>query len=258
MNFKIQTRKLLFTGTFFFFLQSNLLATWSIIVLDNKTQTIGVAGASCTFQVSGIAKIITGKGVIIAQAYSDDGITKRGLDLLRNNASPLQILQALKDTAFDRELIFRQYGLVTFTHYDNPLTFTGDSISYYPYAATATSPGVSVQGNTMADKRVVQEVHKAVLEARKNNLSMEEVLMIALEVGSKFGGDRRCGTQTATTAFIQIVKPTDTYCSYLLLRIEGVKKGGTNAIKAIRKELNKIKKDLLNNRCTDVAIYPKD
>ena len=258
MNFKRQVIKLLLTTAPFFFFHISAFATWSIIVLDNKTQTIGVAGASCTFQVSGIAKIITGKGVIIAQAYSDDGITNKGIDLLRNNASPLDILQALKDTTFDKEVTFRQYGILTFNHYDKPITFTGDSISYYPYAATSTSPGISVQGNTLADKKVVEEVHKAVLEARKKNLSMEEILMIALEAGSKFGGDKRCGTQTATTAFIQIVKPTDTYCSYLLLRIEGIKKGGLNAIKVIRKELNRLSTQLANNKCTDVAIYPKD
>src|SRR5687767_8965926 len=177
-----QTKKTFLTCATCLILQIQVFATWSIIILDKKTQTIGVAGASCTFQVSGIAKIITGKGVIIAQAYSDDGITRRGIDLLRVDASPLDILEILKDTTFDKEVAFRQYGILTFKHYDNPATFTGDSISYYPYAATATSPGISVQGNTLADKKVVEAVLKAVLEARKKNLSMEEILMIALEV----------------------------------------------------------------------------
>ena len=258
MIFKGHRKRLLLTGISLFILQIKVFATWSIIVLDKKTQTIGVAGASCTFEVSGIAKIITGKGVIIAQAYSDDGITNVGLELMRKNASPADILKALKDSASDREVSFRQYGIITFNYYNNAVTFTGDSISYYPHAATATSPGISVQGNTLADKKVVEEVHMAVVEARKRGLSMEEILMIALEVGSKFGGDSRCGTQTATTAFIQIVKPTDTYCSHLLLRVGGIKKGGLNAITVIRKELNKIKKDLINNKCTDVAISPKD
>ncbi|MFN8355466.1 MAG: DUF1028 domain-containing protein [Spirosomataceae bacterium] len=240
------------------FCQIKANATWSIIILDAKTKTVGVAGASCTFEVSGIAKIITGKGAIIAQAYSDDGITNRGLELLRKNATPLEILKVLQDKDFDKEVAFRQYGIVTFEHYDNPVVFTGDSISYYPYAATATSPGISVQGNTLADKKVVEEVHKAVLEGRKKNLSLEELLMMALEVGSKYGGDRRCGVQTATTAFIQIVRPKDTYCSSLMLRTGGIKTGGPNATKVIRNELNKLKKELANNKCTEVAIFPKD
>jgi hypothetical protein len=96
------------------------------------------------------------------------------------------------------------------------------------------------------------------LAARKKGLSIEEVLMIALEVGSKFGGDSRCGVQTATTAFIQIVKPSDTYCSHLFLRTGGIKKGGPNATKVIRKELNRLKKELANNKCIEVAIFPKD
>jgi uncharacterized Ntn-hydrolase superfamily protein len=110
----------------------------------------------------------------------------------------------------------------------------------------------------LADIKVVKEVFKAVLEARKKKLSMEEILTIALEVGSKYGGDRRCGSQTATTAFIQIVKPTDTYCSYLDLHTGGIKKGGQNAIKVIRKELTRLKQQLPFNKCTEVGIFPKD
>jgi len=37
-----------------------------------------------------------------------------------------------------------------------------------------------------------------------------------------------------------------------------VRKGALNAIRLIGKELNKIKKDLINNKCTDAAISPKN
>jgi len=241
-----------------FLLSTKIFATWSVIILDSTTRTIGVAGASCTFQVYGIAKIITGKGAIIAQAYSDDGITNQGLDMLRQGASPKDILNKLINTGIDREVPFRQYGIATFDYYGSPVTFTGDSISYYPFASTVSAPGVCVQGNTLADSLLIREVYKAVVAARNKGLSMDEVLMIALEVGSRYGGDRRCGSQTATTAFIQIVKPTDTYCSYLDLRTGGIKKGGLNAVHVIRKELNRLKNQFPNNKCTEVAIYPKD
>jgi uncharacterized Ntn-hydrolase superfamily protein len=233
-------------------------ATWSIIVLDPKTKMIGVAGASCTFQVSGIAKIITGKGAIVAQAYSDDGITNQGLDLLRNGSTPAQILDKLIHNSNDREVPFRQYGIVTFDYYDQPATFTGDSITFYPFAMAMSAPGISVQGNTLADSNVVREVFNAVIDARKKGLKIEDVLIAGLEAGSKSGGDRRCGTQTATTAFIQVVKPTDTYCSYLLLRSDGGKTGGLNAVSVIRKELGRSKNQFPKNKCTDIAIYPKD
>ncbi len=242
----------------FIILSTNVFPTWSVIILDSTTRTIGVAGASCTFQVYGIAKIITGKGAIIAQAYSDDGITNQGLDMLRNGASPKDILNKLINTGIDREVPFRQYGVASFGYYNSPVTFTGDSISHYPFAATASAPGITVQGNTLADSLVVREVYKAVIAARNKGLSIEEVLMTALEVGSKYGGDNRCGSQTATTAFIQIVKPSDTYCSYLSLRTDGIKKGGPNAIKVLRKELNRLKREFPKNKCTEVAIYPKD
>jgi uncharacterized Ntn-hydrolase superfamily protein len=234
------------------------MATWSIAILDLATKTIGVAGASCTDNVMGVAKIITGKGVLVAQAYSDDNITGKGLDMIRQGASPSEILKALTNPAFDKEVTSRQYGIVTFNYFNSPVTYTGDSISAYPFAATASCPGICVQGNTLADVKVVEEVYKAVLQARKNNISLEETLMIALEVGSKYGGDRRCGSQTATTAFIQIVKPTDTYCSYLDLHTGSIKKGGPNATMVIRKELNRLKQQLPENKCTEVGIYPKD
>jgi uncharacterized Ntn-hydrolase superfamily protein len=257
---KVKTKVLCLTSLMIlsFILSPKAFATWSVILLDSATKTIGVAGASCTFQVYGIAKIITDKGAIIAQAYSDDGITNQGLEMLRQDASPREILNKLINTGIDREVPFRQYGIATFSDYNNPATFTGDSISYYPFAATASSPGVCVQGNTLADSLVVREVYKAVAAARDKGLSMEEVLMIALEVGSKYGGDNRCGSQTATTAFIQIVKPTDTYCSYLSLRTDGIKKGGPNPVTVIRKELDKLKKQLPKYKCTELAIYPKD
>ena len=242
----------------FFFLNTTVFATWSAIVLDSATKTIGVAGASCTFQVYGIAKVITGKGAIIAQAYSDDGITNQGLDMLRQGASPKDILNKLINTGIDREVPFRQYGIVTFNYYNSPVTFTGDSISYYPYAATMTGPGICIQGNTLADSILIREVYKAVVAARRKGLKLEEILMIALEVGSKYGGDNRCGSQTATTAFIQVVKPTDQHCSYLVLGTGGIKKGGPNAVLVVRKEFDRIKKQLPNNKCTELAIYPKD
>lgn len=243
----------------FTFIQTKVFATWSIAVLDPNTKTIGVAAASCTGSVSGVGKIITGKGVIIAQAYSDDGITSRGIDLLRKNASPFEILKALTDKTFDKDVALRQYAIITFDNYDKPVNFTGDSIAAYPYAAAISSPGICVQGNTLADSSLIREVYKAVLAARDKKLSIEEILMIALETGSKFGGDRRCGSQTAQSAFIQIVKPTDVdCCSYLSLRVEGIKQGGKNPIKVLRTELNKIKKHLPENKNTELLIVPKE
>src|SRR5437762_619434 len=177
------------------FLSSKVFATWSVAILDSTTKTIGVAGASCTFNVVGIAKIITGKGVLMAQAYSDDNISGKGLEMIRQGAAPNEILKALTDPTFDKEVPFRLYGIATFNYFENPVTFTGDSISVYPFAATESSPGICVQGNTLADLNVVKELYKAVSEARKKFLNMEETLMIALEVGSKYGGDRRCGSQ---------------------------------------------------------------
>src|SRR4051812_8529308 len=100
-----------------FFSSSGVFATWSVAILDSATRTIGVAGASCTFNVVGIAKIITGKGVLMAQAYSDDNVSNKGLDMIRQGASPTEILKALTDRTFDKEVAFRQYGIATFNYF---------------------------------------------------------------------------------------------------------------------------------------------
>ena len=242
----------------FMFFQFNAFATWSIILLDPATKTIGVAGASCTGSVFGVAKVITGVGAMTAQAYQDEEIVGKGLNLMRKGATPNEILQLLKDPSIDKQLYLRQYGIATFKDYNSPVTFTGDSILYFPYAAAISSPGICVQGNTLADSSLVREVYKAVKEARNKGLSMEESLILALEVGSKLGGDRRCGSQTAQSAFIQIVKPDDHYYSYLSLSIACLNKGGKNPIKVLRTEYDKIKDHLSDNMNTEIIIVPKE
>jgi uncharacterized Ntn-hydrolase superfamily protein len=50
-------------------------------------------------------------------------------------------------------------------------------------------------------------VLNAAIKAQKDSLSIEDVLILALEAGAKFGGDKRCGDTKALSAFLTIAKP---------------------------------------------------
>src|SRR4051812_38072718 len=97
---------------FLFFLSAGqCLATWSIIIIDPATRLIGVAGASCTPNCYGIGAAIPGKGAIIVQAMSNSEARKRGLEMILANASPEEIITALRNADFDPER--QQYAVVT-------------------------------------------------------------------------------------------------------------------------------------------------
>ena len=219
------------------FISINSFATWSIIVIDPKTNEIGIAGASCTFSVYGIGGIIPGKGAIIVQAMSNKSAKKKGLQMMMANASPQEILAAIRDPRFDPER--QQYGIVCLKYLDQPLTYTGTSTNDSKGALTAN--GISVQGNTLADPDEIQAILNAALKAQKESLGIQEVLLRALEEGAKWGGDKRCGAQKASSAFVTIAKPGDDIDHpYLNLVVDGYNEG-VNAVEALRKKFERWK-----------------
>ncbi|QHT68411.1 DUF1028 domain-containing protein [Rhodocytophaga rosea] len=213
-------------------------ATWSIILIDPETREIGIAGASCTYNCYGIGGIIPGKGAIIVQAMSNKEAKARGLEMIISGNSPEQIIAELRNTIYDPER--QQYAVVTLQHLLAPKTYTGDSTHVYNGALTAT--GISVQGNTLASNSAIQKILEAVLNARKEGLRIDAILMKALEAGAQDGGDKRCGEQKATTAFITVARPDDhPKRPYLNLVIFGQGKGGQNAVVMLRNKYDKWK-----------------
>ena len=85
-------------------------ATWSIIAVDRKTGEIGIIGASCTFDVSGIASIVPGKGAIVVQARSSYYARMTGVELMESDASAEVILAAMRNKKFTPEQ--QQYGVI--------------------------------------------------------------------------------------------------------------------------------------------------
>ncbi|MBD2704022.1 DUF1028 domain-containing protein [Spirosoma sp. BT702] len=206
-------------------------ATWSIIIINQKTGEIGIAGASCTHNCSGIGRIIPGQGAIIVQAMSNADARRKGAEMIQAGYSPDAIIEALQHPDFGPE--HQQYAVVTCQHLGQPRTYTGTATS--PSGGSLTATGVSIQGNTLADEAVLTAVMQAVVKAQSQEMPMAEILMLALEAGSEAGGDKRCGEQRATCAFIRMAIPTEKpNKSTLFLEFFGQKRGGMNAVHLLR------------------------
>jgi uncharacterized Ntn-hydrolase superfamily protein len=218
-------------------LHASSYATWSIILIDPRTKEIGIAGASCTYNCYGIGKVIPNMGAVIVQAMSNSQAREKGVEMILAEAEPEQIIMAMRDSAFDPER--QQYAIVTIKYIDRPGTYSGDSIKFNKGALTAS--GISVQGNTLANEQELKIIFDAVVKGQKDSLHIADILMNALEAGSISGGDRRCGEQRATSAFIMVCKP-DSRKSYLNLNIFGQVKGGQNAVSMLRRKFEKWKR----------------
>ncbi|MDJ1504726.1 DUF1028 domain-containing protein [Xanthocytophaga agilis] len=214
----------------FLSISTTTLATWSIIIVDPVTKEIGIAGASCTYNCYGIGQIIPGKGAIIVQAMSNKDARRKGLNMIEAGASPEKIIAALHDPLFDPEK--QQYAVVTLSHLATPATYTGAAT--HTSHGTLTAAGVSVQGNTLASEEELKAILDAVIQGQQDSLRIDEILMRALEAGSTAGGDKRCGEQRATSAFLMVAKPTDKRKPYLVLQFFGQKRGGLNAVSLLR------------------------
>ncbi|WP_394746746.1 DUF1028 domain-containing protein [Spongiimicrobium salis] len=213
---------------FFVLFSTHSYATWSIIAVDRKTGEIGIVGASCTFDVSGIASIEPGKGAIVVQASSNYFARMRGVSLMENNASAQEILAAMKAKRFEPEQ--QQYGVVLLKEGTRPLVYSGTEIA--DWNGEMIDEDFAVMGNILFGEQVVKKAYDAFNQNRDKSLA--ERLMLALKAGEEAGGDKRCGTQYARSAFIMVYKPKDG--AILKLAIQGIEEGGKPAVTLLHKK----------------------
>lgn len=211
-------------------------ATWSIIVINPKTKEIGIAGASCTLSVYGIGLIVPGKGAIVVQAMSNPLARLQGFQMIMEGVTPEVIMAKIREPSFDPEQ--QQYALLCLSNVEHPITYTGTKT--VNYAGSLTGVGISVQGNMLANSEVVQAALEAALKAQREDLPMQEVLMLALEAGAKAGGDKRCGERKASSSFLLVSKPEDVDRYWLNLAVNE-NEGYPQAVDALRQKLNKWK-----------------
>nr|WP_298998900.1 DUF1028 domain-containing protein [uncultured Allomuricauda sp.] len=217
---------LLFTTLF----STHCYATWSIIAVDRKTGEIGIVGASCTFDVSWIGSIEPGKGAVIVQAASNYYAKMRGVTLMENNASAQEIMDAMMAKEFDPEL--QQYGVILVNDNSSPLVYSGAQIK--DWNGEMLGDDFAVMGNILAGEEVVQKAYEAFDQNRDKSLA--ERLMLALKAGEQAGGDKRCGTQYARSAFMMVYKPEDG--AILKLAIQGIEKGGKPAVTLLNQQFD--------------------
>ena len=218
------------------FVNISCFATWSIIAVDRNTGEIGMAGASCTFNVDGIGSIIPGKGAIIVQAASNYYARMRGVELMENNADIASILEAMLHPDFEPER--QQYAVISIDGNSAPQVYSGTEIK--GWSGFVTGKDYSVQGNILVGQEVLQKAVDAF--ERLKDKPLGERLMAALKAGELAGGDSRCGNQYARSAFIAVFKPGDSTISKL--SIYGIEPGGPPAVSLLNKQFQSWKKEL--------------
>ena len=203
-------------------------ATWSIIAVDRKTGEIGIAGASCTFDVSGIASIVPGKGAIVVQAASNYFARMQGVSLMENDATAQEILDGMKAERFRPEQ--QQYGVILLADGTKPIVYSGSEIR--DWNGEMLGDDFAVLGNILVGEQVVKKAYEAFHLNRKKSLS--ERLMMALKAGEEAGGDARCGNQYARSAFIMIYQPING--AILKLAVQGIEDGKKPAVSLLNEQ----------------------
>src|SRR3569832_1537048 len=124
--------------------------------------------------------------------------------MLRAGSTPDEILATITDPKFDPDYSRQQYAIVTFDAFDKPVTYTGTDTE--DYHGAITGDGFSTQGNMLPGSAVLDAVATSISAARKAKRPIEETLLSALEAGASAGGDKRCGKQRATSAFVTVIR----------------------------------------------------
>jgi uncharacterized Ntn-hydrolase superfamily protein len=176
-----------------------LAHTFSIVAIDKERGEIGVAVQSHWFSVGNVvAWAKGGVGAIATQSFVNKSFGPRGLEMMANEKSAQETLDALLAT--DASSNVRQVGIVDTK--GNIAVHTGDKC--IDHAGHISGKNYSVQSNMM----LTDGVPKAMSKAFENNanLPLAERMLKALEAAQSVGGDIR-GKQSAA---IRIVKLAST------------------------------------------------
>jgi uncharacterized Ntn-hydrolase superfamily protein len=173
--------------------------TFSIVACDLDEQAWGVAVASKFPAVGAVVPWVQAEaGAVATQSFSNTSFGPRGLAMMSAGFSAQETLDRLLEDDPDKEL--RQVGLVDAK--GGSATFSGNGC--FAWAGGVSGIGYAIQGNILANERVVYEMEQAFLHERGN---LPTRLYAALFAGDRAGGDRR-GRQSAA---IYVAKPKAGY-----------------------------------------------
>ena len=199
-------RKLTFLLLLVVMLNTQALATWSVVAVDRKTGQVVIASATCvpqqafaSFPAKGLkdvqAIIIPGVGVAAAQANVDRTRTLQKLiaNELNRGTDPSRIIDMLK--LQDESHPSRQYGIVDLK--GRVAGYSGDGNGKQSLDRQGRVEGTdfyfAIQGNILASDVVVEEAVRAFKQSRGN---LADRVMAAMEAADSKGGDRRCNCNT--------------------------------------------------------------
>lgn len=150
--------------------------------------------------------------------------------------APDSVLRAVTAASVDAQVQERQYAIASLT--GGMVQFTGSATAGYHGERRAED--VLVQGNSLAGPEVLDRAMAAIQQARAAGRTLEEVVMAGLMAGSEAGGDVRCGTQRATSAFLTVARPGEKpFLPYLTLSVFGAERGTVNAVEVLRGRLTR-------------------
>lgn len=188
-----------------FGMPSSAEATWSVIALDTTTGRLVVSSATCvsqerlrSFPAAGLMDIqaiyVPGVGVAAAQAGVDRTRMNQTLIFseLKSGVAPGRILSQLMA---DPDIQRRQFGILDMQ--GRMAGFSGQENGQASISIQGHVPGTgiyySIQGNILASDDVV---HDAVEAFTREQGSVADRVMAAMEAADEAGGDVRCTCET--------------------------------------------------------------
>lgn len=183
------------TATAFTLCAPSAEATWSIIIVDTRTQEVAIGSATCltNYDLKQLSPVvIVGIGAAAAQAQIDSGANNRTYihQKMFLGWDPTDIILGLEEQ--DRFHQSRQYGIVDVQ--GRAATFTGTDTFSWAGGVTGQVGDLvySIQGNILTGECVVFETEQAILNTPGD---VPEKLMAAMEAARGTGGDGRCSCQ---------------------------------------------------------------
>lgn len=156
--------------------------TFSIVAVDKKTRTLGVATATgSTFVGNRVPHVERGVGAIATQGLTEISYGVKGLKLLETGYAPRDVLRRLLGS--DPEKEHRQVMIIDVL--GRKAAFTGEK--NLDFKGHLLGRDYVIGGNMLASKKVTEEMAKAFEEGR----GFAERLLLALEAGKEAGGDIR-------------------------------------------------------------------
>jgi len=158
--------------------------TWSIVAHDEQTGAFGILCASKALAVGAVVPYGAGRtGVIATQAFANPFFGCDGLRMLHEGCSSQDVVSALSSSDSGRD--HRQVHMID--RNGRPAAYTGAAC--IDWSGSVTAPHVSVAGNMLAGRQVVEATLIAYLASLA--LDFDERLIIAMEAGEQAGGDKR-------------------------------------------------------------------